>query len=228
MKPQQRWLLRYNHLQGGQVYGSATTTRGSFPWRRVTVSALIGWTSKFLPVRCWMKTLSVRESDDNVRVRYKSNSSPLSGQRQPPCLSGQALLQHSVAQQGGGRCPAEGHGLSFDWLLVRISLQSEFGSTAVSLIIVGRQIVQAIWSLISCMMIAFVKVKKGFNRLVNSFCRYLSSSWYSSSNVLQRSNSKDELVWGRRCGGGTNWGWEVEEDGGENWGGSIDQHHHHY
>ena len=103
MKLQQRWLLRYNHLQGGQVYGSATTTRGSFPWRRVTVSALIGWTSKFLPVRCWMKTLSVRESDDNVRVRYKSNSSPLSGQRQPPCLSGQALLQHSVAQQGGGR-----------------------------------------------------------------------------------------------------------------------------
>ena len=98
----------YNHLQGGQVYGSATTTRGSFPWRRVTVSALIGWTSKFLPVRCWMKTLSVRESDDNVRVRYKSNSSPLSGQRQPPCLSGQALLQHSVAQQGGGEMSSRG------------------------------------------------------------------------------------------------------------------------
>ena len=128
----------------------------------------------------------------------------------------------------GGRCPAEGHGLSFDWLLVRISLQSEFGSTAVSLIIVGLQIVQTIWSLISCMMIALVKVKKGFDRLVNNFCRYLSSSWYSSSNVLQRSNSKDELVWGRRCGGGKNWGWEVEKDGGENWGGSIDQHHHHY
>ena len=33
---------------------------------------------------------------------HKSNSSPLSSQRQPPCLSGQALLQHSVAQQGGG------------------------------------------------------------------------------------------------------------------------------